>query len=110
MTTTRKLTFYTDPGHGWLEVPRADLAELGIAASVTPYSYAKHSRVYLEEDLDASLYLEAAKAAGWRVTMREQYADPCPIRDFPQYRPATVTPLFEALDQLGKLSIIHIKG
>ena len=91
MTTTRKLTFYTDPGHGWLEVPRADLATLGIAAKITPYSYAKHGRAYLEEDLDASRYLEAARAAGWRVTMREQYADPCPIRDFPRYQPQPLT-------------------
>ena len=100
--TTRKLTFYTDPGHGWLEVSRADLGALGIAGNVSNYSYQNRDRVYLEEDCDATLYLEAAKAAGWRVTMREQYADPCPVRDFPQYRAATITPLFSALDQLTK--------
>lgn len=100
--TTRKLTFHTDPGHGWLEVSRADLATLGIAGNVSSYSYQNRDRVYLEEDCDATLYLEAAKAAGWRVTMREQYADPCPVRDFPQYRAATITPLFSALDQLMK--------
>lgn len=106
---TRKLTFHTDPGHGWLEVSRSDLAELGIAASVTPYSYQDAGRVYLEEDCDASLYLEAAKAAGWRVTMVEKYADPSPVRNFQQYRQTTITPLFQALDQLGKLSVVHIK-
>lgn len=110
MTTTRRLTFYTDPGHGWLEVPRADLEALGIAADITPYSFAKYGRAYLEEDLDATRYLEAARAAGWRVTMREQYADPCPIRDFPRYQPSAVIPLMQALEQMGKLSIVNIKG
>jgi hypothetical protein len=28
-------TYYTDPGHGWVEVPRALLHELGIADKIT---------------------------------------------------------------------------
>lgn len=98
--TTRKLTFHTDPGHGWLEVPRADLVDLGIVSSVSAFSYQKGTRVYLEEDCDASLYLEAARAAGWRVNVREQYSDPCPVRDFPRYRPES--PVLFAIDQLLK--------
>ena len=83
--TTRKLTFHTDPGHGWLEVSRADLDTLAIADRVTPYSYQRAGRVYLEEDIDASLYLEAARAAGWTVNIREQHRDPSPIRNLQPY-------------------------
>jgi hypothetical protein len=82
---TRSLTFHTDPGHGWLEVSRADLDALNITAQITPYSYQKAARVYLEEDVDAGLYLQAAKAAGYRLTIRDQYADPSPIRNLPSF-------------------------
>jgi hypothetical protein len=82
---TRSLTFHTDPGHGWLEVSRADLDALGITNTISPYSYQKAARVYLEEDIDAARYMDAAKAAGYRLTIRDQYADPSPIRNLPSF-------------------------
>lgn len=82
---TQTLVFHTDPGHGWLEVTRAQLDALGITAQITPYSYQHRDRVYLEEDIDAGLYLQAAKAAGYRLTIRDKYADPSPIRNFPSF-------------------------
>lgn len=94
--TTRKLTFHTDPGHGWLEVSRADLDTLEIDEKITPYSYQRADRVYLEEDLDAQTYLEAARAAGWTVNIREKHRDPSPIPDFPHYRP-TARALIDAI-------------
>ena len=42
--------FISDPGHGWLEVPRSLLSELGILEEITTYSYQKKELVYLEED------------------------------------------------------------
>jgi hypothetical protein len=110
MKTTRKLTFHTDPAHGWLEVNRADLDALDIAHKITPYSYEKGSRVYLEEDCDASLFMETAKAAGWIFNITEAHADPSPVRAFERYQPR-VTPaaLINAAQRLGKLEIIHGK-
>jgi hypothetical protein len=84
---TRSLTFHTDPGHGWLEVNRADLDALGITATISPHSYQKAARVYLEEDIDAARYMDAAKAAGYRLTIRNQYANPSPIRNLPSFAP-----------------------
>ncbi len=111
MKTTRKLTFHTDPAHGWLEVPRADLDTLDIAHQVSRYSYERANRVYLEEDHDAGLYLEAAKAAGWILTMAEKNEprNDSPVRDFPRYQPR-VTPaaLINAAQRLGKLHIVNI--
>lgn len=52
-------TLHTDPGHGWLEVTRAELAELGILHKVSAYSYQRGGEVYLEEDCDAALYFDA---------------------------------------------------
>jgi hypothetical protein len=64
MTT---FNFYHDPGHGWLEVSKADLDNVGLSeAQISGYSYRKHDRYYLEEDCDASLF-----ELHWRETTSE---------------------------------------
>ena len=52
--------FIEDPGHGWLEVPLAEVIKSG--AEITPYSYfePETSMVYLEEDLDCFTFLTKA--------------------------------------------------
>lgn len=54
-----KFTFFTDPSHGWIKVPKALLVKLGIADKITPYSYVRGDYVYLEEDLDWSIFANA---------------------------------------------------
>lgn len=80
---TQRLTFHTDPGHGWLEVTRADLVELGILGLVSAYSYTDGPRIYLEEDCDATLYMDAAKAAGWVLHLVDKYAENSFVRQLP---------------------------
>lgn len=46
-------TYYTDPGHGWVEVPLELIHELGLTNKITPYSYQRGDMAYLEEDCDA---------------------------------------------------------
>lgn len=60
MKQQRKYRFFEDPGHGWLEVPRAEVESSG--ASVTPYSYynPKTTMTYLEEDCDMWDFLRAS--------------------------------------------------
>ena len=72
---TQKLIFHCDSGHGWLEVPRADVIALGIADKVSPWSYIGGHSIYLEEDCDAGLYLDAAKAAGYTLHIVEKYSN-----------------------------------
>lgn len=55
--------FFSDPGHGWLKVPRKLLSKLGIADQITPYSYQLNQHVYLEEDSDLSRFM-----AAWNTT------------------------------------------
>jgi len=43
--------FIIDPGHGWLEVPEAEVRAVG--SWVSQYSYREGSFLYLEEDRDA---------------------------------------------------------
>lgn len=57
-------TFHSDAGHGWLEVRKRELEDLGIADKVSSYSYVRGDKVYLEEDCDASLFINALDGKG----------------------------------------------
>jgi hypothetical protein len=56
-----KLTFnyHTDASHGWLAVPNCLVRELGLAGQISEYSYMRGKTSYLEEDRDASLFVNA---------------------------------------------------
>ena len=60
-----QLTFITDPGHGWLEVPLTDIALLQIENDISPCSFINGRFAYLEEDCDYGCYLEAREAQGY---------------------------------------------
>ncbi len=82
-----ELTFHTDPGHGWLQVPKSELEKYGIADKVSRYSYMKNDSAFLEEDCDAQLYTDALDAAGVNFDVNETYAENTPIRRYMSYRP-----------------------
>jgi len=82
-----KYIFHEDPGHGWLEVKRAELVKLGILDQISHYSYQKDDKVFLEEDCDATKFLQAKKALGEEVTFDEQYLDNTPIRHYGEFTP-----------------------
>lgn len=82
----RDLTFHADPEHGWLEVPLTDLTTLGIQDEISSCSYQDEANAYLEEDLDAGIYLRAAREAGWTVDTNDNYVDGDSfVRDLPGY-------------------------
>ena len=55
-----KLTFLSDPSHGWLLVPVKMLALVGMTpASFSRFSYRKGDTVALEEDCDAPRFMDA---------------------------------------------------
>ena len=59
-TKDKTFIFHQDPGHGWLEVSRADLADVGVKpASISPYSYFKGDSFFLEEDCDFETFFKA---------------------------------------------------
>ena len=78
--------FHEDPGHGWLAVKRVELHRLGIAERITHFSYQRGGTVYLEEDHDASIFVEAKRAAGEPVEYRHSYRERTPIRSYESYR------------------------
>ena len=61
-------TFHNDPGHGWLEVGRDELTMLHIDDQISSYSYQTGNKVYLEEDCDASVFINALENLGVKFT------------------------------------------
>ena len=74
-------TYHTDDSHGWLEVPYRDLLNAGLHLSqVSGYSYAQVTdqyvpTLYLEEDCDMPLFLNALQTKGESFELVEQHHD-----------------------------------
>lgn len=78
-----RITFITDPGHGWLSIPISELKRLGIEDKISPYSYVNGNRVYLEEDCDAGVYLNAT---GLDINnIPDTYSDYSKVRSYASY-------------------------
>jgi len=88
----RKYDFYIDPGHGWMKVKREELKELGVENKITGYSYERGEFVYLEEDRDASIFIDALERKSGEnfeenKHLRQHISDKnSKIRDYSSYR------------------------
>ena len=81
-----RLTYFQDPGHGWIATTRAMVQKLGIADKVSSYSYTDGDSVYLEEDCDAGLFVNALRATGEPVEIVESFSNSDSfIRRLPHY-------------------------
>ena len=54
--------FHSDPGHGWLAVKKSLIRELGLAGTISRFSYMKGQTAYLEVDCDMGRFFDAFKA------------------------------------------------
>ena len=80
--------FHSDPGHGWLQVNRLELIDLGILDKISNYSYQYGGDVYLEEDCDYSLFMNEMKARGKPVEITEinSHYDDSIIRSYEEFK------------------------
>lgn len=72
--------FISDPGHGWLRVPMKLIENWNIDILISPYSYRTTKYAYLEEDCDASVFLDEAKKRGFQYEIKRKY-----IEDFESF-------------------------
>ena len=72
MTKKFTITVYADPGHAWGKVKREVLLGLGVEHLIGEYSYQLRDNVYLEEDCDLPLVVDALILAGCDVVYREK--------------------------------------
>jgi len=71
-----EFVYHSDAGHGWLFASNAQLVELGLTrSSFTRYSYRDFLGVYAEEDCDAAIIINAAKAQGKEYDIVERHMD-----------------------------------
>lgn len=87
MRIKTSFNFYSDPGHGWLKVPMSVLGVLGIIDKISPYSYQRGENAYLEEDCDASVFMETyRKTYGHEPKIKFHLADKCSkVRSFDHF-------------------------
>jgi hypothetical protein len=82
----RNLTFvfYADPDHAWLGIKRQLLLQYPKAAlAISNHSYQRGQTVYLQEDCDADLFLEALRADNERFTVVAKHGNQrSPIRSY----------------------------
>lgn len=70
--------FYADAGHGWLMVTESDMADVGLTVEdFSRYSYVNGPRYYLEEDADASLFIEAYRATNGAMPEILEHVETC---------------------------------
>lgn len=82
---------HSDPGHAWLAVKLSEIEMLGIKTDISSYSYVKGKTAYLEEDCDAPKFIQAMRAKGIEVEVKDGACrDRSPIRYFKPYSPETV--------------------
>lgn len=80
------LKYYQDAGHGWIAVKSSLIARLGLSTQISTHSYCKGNTIYLEEDMDAGLLIEALKKSGLDFRLKIVYHDNrSPIRNYYRY-------------------------
>lgn len=77
--------FYSDAGHGWLQVPKLLLDDLGIAEKITSFSYQRGDYAYLEEDVDLSTFTKSLRQRGIEPGFLEYHSEYSEIRSFNPY-------------------------
>jgi len=95
------MKWFSDSAHGWLRVPTKKLFELGIEEDISNYSYLSESgkSVYLEEDSDAGVFIDAYGRSKFYKEIdsakTSYYDGHCHIRQYPRYYPEYVYTLVD---------------
>jgi hypothetical protein len=81
-----EINFYSDPSHGWAQIPHQLIHQLGISEKISNYSYTDQHYAYLEEDCDLSLFMQKAEAEGWQIQFKDKHTNSDSfIRNYQRY-------------------------
>jgi hypothetical protein len=75
---------YTDRGHAWIEVNKKELKDLGLLDKISALSYQKGDKIYLEEDVDGTMFLNTIK--GTEFELDEIYEEVSRVRKYKPYK------------------------
>ena len=89
------LIHFTDPGHGWLKVPkrvmRALHKQFSIKDRISVYSKTRGDFVYLEQDRDAGYILSKLDRFGVKINIHERHTNKqSKIRSYNFYKDSDV--------------------
>ena len=87
-----RFTLYYDAGHGWLAVTEAEAAQIGLTeGDFSHYSYKFGDTLYLEEDLDAGVFIRTWEAHRGPIVLHAvDHGDYSPIRNYARVQPRLV--------------------
>ena len=68
-----KTTHIDNCSHGYLSVSKKDFLKVCATHEITPFSGHDLTRIYLEEDCDASTFLQKAEQKGIEIIVRSSY-------------------------------------
>lgn len=71
----KKYTYIHTPGHGYLSVSIKEIKKLNLVDQISGYSYMNLTRVYLEEDCDLRLFIDAKKKLNEEINIQSSYRD-----------------------------------
>jgi len=95
--TKMEYIYHTDAAHGWLRVNITELQRLNLMNKITPYSYRLGNYAYLEEDADASKFINKKKQLNEKYTIKEKDdGNYSPIRGYPPFANPTISPSHHA--------------
>jgi len=75
---------YADPGHSWIKTTHQKLRQLGIHLKISPCSYQRGNSVYLEEDDDYGILIDALGSCKTKTYHTNRQSK---IRNYDCYRP-----------------------
>jgi hypothetical protein len=75
MSKKISIKVFADPGHAWARVAKSKLVKLGIADKISTYSYMNGNNVFLEEDCDLSILINALRGRGYEVKFNESHTN-----------------------------------
>lgn len=71
----KTIQVYSDSGHAWAKVERSELVSLLLLGKISTFSYQRGDYVYLEEDCDLTLYVNALKAMNIECKFKESHTN-----------------------------------
>lgn len=100
----RVFYFYEDAGHGWLAVPFEYFFRVmgGVAAQITSYSYMRGQTVYLEEDIDAGMFIQQWKRENGDIRLMTRHSERSPIRSYDSYNHSKAWEAYVAKNEARK--------
>tara|TARA_R110002153_G_scaffold77271_1_gene198581 strand:+ start:357 stop:722 length:366 start_codon:yes stop_codon:yes gene_type:complete len=101
--------YIQDAGHGWVRVPKAEIAKAGVEDQISVHSFQKGNNVFLEQDSDMEVFVAARTKQGLETKFAEyvNQSRPSRIRNYEAY---VANPLSDlAIDPSKPMAIVEVE-